>query len=343
MKNKTAIILISFVLLLGTAGIVFANNGLGFLRDMIVEKTPNSTAINKVDIRDKAEVGKYIIEHTGLIEDDGSLLFTVKDNNTGESLGEFPFKPWVSKNPLFISLPNDNVVLGDCCILNSTANSIVPLGGANLSIFDYSNWGDYLAYLGKSNDENTISLYVENLITGQTNVVDTFSYPENQYPDKLVMSYGLDGILYYDACEAGKPIIKTYTGNDGKPHQFINGAMHPQVSPDGSKLVILLIDSMQSINRAQSELVLMDISTASKLVTLSGSDRIFWVNNYLVNKDVDMSLLNFYDLSNGGKKVKEVSLHDLPYQITSNNGTISVKCYRFENNTVTNVKVDVKL
>jgi len=343
MKNKRAIFILMLVVMLGVTGFVWAtdSNGLGFIRDMIIEKDTNSTAITAVDTSKKELVGNYVITPIETIDDDGSLIFTVTDNKTEKSVGRFSFKPWVSKNLLFTALPDGNILLGDGFLLNSTADRIEPLGGSNITVFDYSIWKDSLAYLGKNNNEDKISLYVKDLKTGQTNIIDSYKYPENQYPEKILLGWGSDGYIYYDSCEGAQPVIKTLDYKNGQTKIFMKAAMNPQLSPDGSKIVLLFSDVFNAASQTASELALVDTKTGSKITSINGSDRIFWAKNYLLNKDIDKSLLNVYDLSTGGKKVKEVPLNDVPYQLTSNNDQTTLKCYHFDKNTVTTTEMQI--
>lgn len=330
-KTKNLLLLIG-ILALGSIGLVAA--GL-FRRDAIIESNQNIPQ-SRVSTPSVSQVSDLTITHLSELFDDGSLVFDVKRN--GEPIGQFYFKPWVEKNPVSRQLTNGDVILGNNNIVSTLDGKMHPIGeGTSLGyVFDYAVGGNQLALIGKE-DGGSISIYVKDLAGGNIKKVDSFSYPPEIHPETVYIAWGPNGTLFYDSWNNGKPAITAYDSISEQVSVYLDEAMNPQGSPDGTYLVVHHTDSVYGKQASFSALELLD-SNKQVLTKLNGSRKMFWSPKHLTVWNTDQSTLEIHDLTKGGAVVKSVPMDSLPSEVEIGNNGIRIKGYKF---TKTNEIIEV--
>ena len=221
-------------------------------------------------------------------------------------------------------------------MLKNNSNKIESLtSDLDIGVYDYDVTGNNVALVGMNNDgSEQIKIYVKNYIDEKTTLVDEFKYPEFQYEKATYVSWGKDGLLYYDYTLDGKPVIKVYNPTDGNTSIYKQDARNPQISPDGKFMVVYATDALDKNERKLSELQLIDLKNNTKIAELKGSRRLFWDTNHVFLHNVDESKIEIYSLTENGKKVKDIDFTDIPLEIKTSNGKVFIKSQKFDNNNI---------
>ncbi|KJS21097.1 MAG: hypothetical protein VR72_12370 [Clostridiaceae bacterium BRH_c20a] len=332
--KKTYIVIAILLLLASFVGVTNADNLKSFfLQDKVLETDPYAKEKPSVSVKNSERVGDITINNTSEISDDGGLIFTIKDKDNN-LIGEFTYKAWTEKNPIFNTLSNGDVVLGSNMIYKNKEKKIENLCPTlDNGLLDFAVSKNKLAFIGtKSNTGSTVFICIQDINTGEMQTVDTFKYPDLTYPANVYVSWDQDQNLYYDFYENGKPAIKVYNDDSKEASLAFSNAMNPQGSPNGEYLVFESTDGLNISEQSYSYLTLFNNNTKTKEGKLSGSRRIFWTNEYVITKNTGEDKLEVFDLKNKGKKVQDITSEDLAFEVKYENGKFKIKSYQFKEN-----------
>ena len=334
-KSFAFTIIIITIAALAIGGYAAANSGL-FARDMILEKGADATKTTSVPITESIDLTSVEIRNLPEIDIDGSLIFEARDAISKKAIGTFNYMPWNEKRPVYLKLETGDIILGKDKIFKINEKKIENLAGnLNMSVFDYDVNGNNIAIIGKKEDSGSdISVCVKDMASNKDKLIDTFRYPEFKYPEVVYLDWGENGMLYYDFFENNKPVIKAYNQATGQKTIFLEGAMNPQVSPDGKYIALLEVNSLEKEDRLNSTQQLYDISSKKKLARINGSRKLFWTEKNLVVRNVDDSKLEIYRFGDVIEKVKDIPFYELPYDVSDENNVIKIKSYKFEDSNV---------
>jgi len=321
------------LVLVVAVGSLYANDMKSFfLKDQLLENGLGTTK-PVVSITDSEKTKNVTIKLNGEIADDGGFVYDVLNKN-GKKIGSFSYKPWLEKNPLYYELETGDVILGENVIYKSVYDRIENLCPTlDNALLDYAVHEDQIAFIGTKSGDSTVYVYIQNISGGEPDLVDSFKYPEYEYPANVFIGYDQSGNLYYDYCESGKPAIRSFDPRNRSSNTVLLNAMNPQVSPDGKYMVFESTDGFNISQQTYSELTLFDLKDKNIIAKLDGSRRVFWAGDYLAVKSLDGAKLGIYDLNNKGVKVKDILSPDLTMKVDFDNGKFTIKAYKFQDNT----------
>lgn len=273
----------------------------------------------------------------------GGIKFEVYDLEREKLLDTFIYNPWEGKIPLYQTLYNGNIILGNKWIFKLEENkleNLFPVFGQTL--LDYSVKGDRIACIGYKKETREIFVYLYNIKEKHLLLVDSFTMPVFSPSPSVYVDQGSDGLVYYDYCEGSKPLVKAYDASRDMSTVFREYAMLPQVSPDGKHIVLHLTDSYFEEEQLFRRISLLRIDNKEQMTWLPNSRRIFWLEGFMVNYDDDMQKLQLYYLGEG-KLVEELDVQGFPFEVKIKDDIVQIKAYHGERDGFVLTNYEVKL
>ena len=253
-----------------------------------------------------------------------TLFFEAWDNEKNKALASFSYQPGTGKTPVSRELPDGNIILGkDRLFLPRSHELLFLLPLLNCDLIDYDVYGDKIALACKTKTCADVSIYIRDISDDQFLLVDSFQC--GPFFKNLYVSWGKNGLLYYDYVLEKQGFIKSYDINTGQEAIFMADTQNPHVSPCGRYMAV----------KDDQGCSLLKLSDKSRTARLEPYSRLFWEKDCLAAWNRDSGLLQIYCLAECGAMLQEIDLAgNYPLGMRLTDRSVSVKLYQPRNNQI---------